>query len=154
LGGRTPFDRLTAKLRIHKGKARIEQAQLESALVRVSVAGEASIAQRDLDLKGTAGLVRPAAAANAATQPFELPFLVQGSWERPFLLPDPASLIQRSGAAAPLLDAARRQATARAKATPASDTSDDAQRLSGAQTAESERLPTADADSARERPRP
>jgi AsmA protein len=39
--------------------------------------------------------------------PFELPFVVQGSWEDPIMLPDPEILIQRSGAAAPLLNALR-----------------------------------------------
>jgi AsmA protein len=34
--------------------------------------------------------------------PFELPFIVQGSWDDPIMLPDPEALIRRSGAAAPL----------------------------------------------------
>jgi AsmA protein len=33
--------------------------------------------------------------------------MVQGSWSDPIMLPDPQSRIQRSGAAAPLLDALR-----------------------------------------------
>ncbi len=107
-GGRTSFDRLMAKLRISQGTARIEEAQVDSSFMRVTLAGEASIAHRDLDLKGTASLVRPAAADNAI-QPFDLPFIVQGPWDKPFLLPDPTALIQRSGAAAPLLDALRKQ---------------------------------------------
>lgn len=113
-GGRTPFDRLQAKLIIAKGTARVEEAQIESAQVRVTVAGKASIAHRDLDLKGTASLVRPAAARDASSPPFDLPFLVQGTWEKPFLLPDPNALIHRSGAAAPLFNAVRtRDKTAR-----------------------------------------
>jgi AsmA protein len=39
--------------------------------------------------------------------PFELPFIVQGSWDDPIMLPDPEALIRRSGAAAPLLNAVR-----------------------------------------------
>ena len=39
--------------------------------------------------------------------PFELPFVVQGPWDDPLMLPDPEILIRRSGAAAPLLDAVR-----------------------------------------------
>ena len=46
---------------------------------------------------------KPAAAA------FELPFIVQGSWDDPIMLPDPEALIRRSGAAAPLLNAVRDQ---------------------------------------------
>jgi AsmA protein len=38
---------------------------------------------------------------------FELPFMVQGPWNDPIMLPDPESRLQRSGAAAPLLDALR-----------------------------------------------
>jgi AsmA protein len=36
-----------------------------------------------------------------------LPFIVQGSWDDPIMLPDAEALIRRSGAAAPLLNAAR-----------------------------------------------
>ncbi|MEX2128328.1 MAG: AsmA family protein [Xanthobacteraceae bacterium] len=128
MGGRTSFDRLTAKLRVTEGTAKVEEANVESALVRVKLAGEASVVHRDFDLKGTATLVRAAAPANAA-QSFDLPFLVIGPWDRPFLLPDPTALIQRSGAAAPLLDAARKQA-AREKA--ASESDDDAEAAPGA----------------------
>ena len=37
--------------------------------------------------------------------------MVNGPWDNPLPLPDPASLIQRSGAAAPLLDAVRDRKT-------------------------------------------
>ena len=47
------------------------------------------------------------AAAKPGATPFELPFIVQGSWDDPIMLPDPEALIQRSGAAAPLLNAVR-----------------------------------------------
>jgi AsmA protein len=107
-GGRTGYDRLLAKLRITRGKARLEEAQVDSPVVRVTLAGETSIADRELDLKGMASLLRPS-AAGATWQPFDLPFIVQGTWDRPALLPDAASLIQRSGAAAPLLDALRKR---------------------------------------------
>src|SRR5262249_4595148 len=44
---------------------------------------------------------------NAAAPAFELPFMVQGPWDDPIILPDPESRIQRSGAAQPILDAVR-----------------------------------------------
>jgi AsmA protein len=62
----------------------------------------ASIPERELDLKGTAALVAPPRPGAA---PFELPFIVQGSWDDPIMLPDPEALIRRSGAAAPLYKA-------------------------------------------------
>ena len=55
-------------------------------------------------MKGTAGLVTPPKPGAA---PFEVPFIVQGSWDDPIMLPDAEALIRRSGAAAPLLNAVR-----------------------------------------------
>jgi AsmA protein len=100
--GRTPFERLTVALRIAHGTATVEDGRLEGAAVKVALTGSASIPARDLDLKGTAGLV---SAADPAA--FELPFVVQGRWDDPVMLPDAQLLIQRSGAAAPLLNAVR-----------------------------------------------
>jgi AsmA protein len=102
--GRTPFERLTVALKIAHGTATVEDGRMEGAAVRVVLAGSASIPARDLDLKGTAGLVSAGAADPAA---FELPFVVQGRWEDPVMLPDAQILIRRSGAAAPLLNAVR-----------------------------------------------
>jgi AsmA protein len=106
-GGRTAFERMNAKLRVAGGFAKVEDANIEGPIVKVRLAGEASVVDRDFDLKGVATLMR---AATPAASVFELPFIVLGPWDRPFLLPDATALIQRSGAAAPLLDAARKQA--------------------------------------------
>jgi AsmA protein len=74
----------------------------------VTLAGSASITRRDFDLRGTATLMRPSTVAGGTVaRGFELPFLLQGPWESPLLLPDADALIRRSGAAAPLLDAVR-----------------------------------------------
>ena len=73
--------------------------------MRLGLAGSASIPARDFDLRGVAALV--AATAADAPPAFELPFVVQGPWDDPILLPDTQSLISRSPAAAP---AARRGA--------------------------------------------
>ena len=102
--GRTPFERLTVALKIAHGTATVEDGRMEGAAVRVALTGSASIPARDFDLKGTAGLITANATDPAA---FELPFVVQGRWEDPVLLPDAQLLIQRSGAAAPLLNAVR-----------------------------------------------
>jgi AsmA protein len=103
-GGRTAFDRLNAKLRVIDGTARVEEAQVESAQVRVKLSGEASVVYRDFDLRGTAMLV-PSGSATNSVQPFELGFLVRGPWDRPYLMPDPAALIRRSGGLAPMREA-------------------------------------------------
>ena len=105
--GRTPFERFEVSLRITDGIARVEDVKLEGGAVRLAVAGTASVPSRDLDLKGTASLV----TASESIAGFELPFVVQGRWDDPILLPDAQSLIRRSGAAAPLLDAVRDRKT-------------------------------------------
>jgi AsmA protein len=104
--GRTPFDSLNVTLRIVQGTASVENMRLEGGPVRLALGGSSSIPARDLDLKGTASLV------SAGDDPlFELPFVVQGPWDDPIILPDAQSLIRRSGAAAPLLDAIRDRKT-------------------------------------------
>jgi AsmA protein len=102
--GRTPYDRITVALKIAQGTVTTEDAKIEGSAVRLALAGTASIPERELDLKGTASLV---AAPKPGVAGFELPFIVQGSWDDPIMLPDPEALIQRSGAAAPLLNAVR-----------------------------------------------
>jgi len=106
--GRTPFEKLVATAKIAQGTAIIEHMKLEGGPVRLALGGSASIPARDLDLKGTATLI--SAVADAAPL-FELPFVVQGPWDDPIMLPDAQSLIKRSGAAAPLLDAVRDRKT-------------------------------------------
>jgi len=102
--GRTPFDKISVALKIVRGKANVEAMQITGPTVRVALAGSASIPSREVDLTGTAALV---AVAKENARPFELPFFVQGAWDDPIMLPDAEALIRRSGAAAPLLNAAR-----------------------------------------------
>jgi AsmA protein len=91
-------------LKIDQGTVTVEDMKIEGSAVRLALAGSASIPERELDLKGTAALV---STAKPGAPSFELPFIVQGSWDDPIMLPDPEALIRRSGAAAPLLDAVR-----------------------------------------------
>ena len=102
--GRTPYDKITVALKITQGTVTVEDVKIEGSAVKLALAGSASIPARELDLKGTAALI---ATAKPGAAPFELPFIVQGSWDDPIMLPDPEALIQRSGAAAPLLNAVR-----------------------------------------------
>ena len=100
--GRTPYDKLNVALKIVNGAVTLDDVTVDGAAVRITLAGAASIPARDLDLKGTASLLN---GPNDVA--FALPFVVNGPWDEAIPLPDPASLIQRSGAAAPLLRAVR-----------------------------------------------
>jgi AsmA protein len=102
--GSTPYDKITVGLKIAQGTVSVDNVKIEGSAVRLALAGTASIPERELDLKGTATLV---SATRPGTAAFELPFIVQGSWDDPLMLPDPEALIRRSGAAAPLLNAVR-----------------------------------------------
>ncbi len=102
--GRTPFEKITVTLKINQGTVSVDDVKIDGSAVRLALAGSASIPARELDLKGTASLV---SIAKPGANPFELPFIVQGSWDDPIMLPDPEALIRRSGAAAPLLNAVR-----------------------------------------------
>jgi AsmA protein len=109
--GRTPFELLSVSLRITNGTAAVETTTLEGSTVKVALAGSASIPARDLSLQGIASLVGATATDGRAA--FELPFVVQGPWDDPLMLPDPEILIRRSGAAAPLLDSVQNNQRAR-----------------------------------------
>jgi AsmA protein len=107
--GRTPYDKLTVDIKIEQGTATVESVQLEGSKVRLGLAGTASIPAREFDLRGVAAL---ASTGSADTPPaFELPFMVQGPWDDPMMLPDTQALMQRSPAASPLLNAVKNRNT-------------------------------------------
>jgi AsmA protein len=97
--GRTPFDQLALNLKIEQGQVSVEDMHLSGPAVRLAIDGQVSVPTRDLDLKGVATL-----ASGETASEFDLPFVVQGPWDDPIMLPDAQSLIRRSGAAAPLLE--------------------------------------------------
>ena len=101
--GRTPFDKLTVALRLNDGIASTEEVRLDGPTVQLTLTGATSIPSREFDLKGVASLVQPA----GATRTFELPFVIQGPWDDPLILPDSESLLRRSPVSAPLMDAVR-----------------------------------------------
>jgi AsmA protein len=100
--GRTPFDHLVVNLKVDQGVVSVTDMHVDGPSVKLVVGGQASVPTRDLDLKGVATLV----SSNTGDE-FDLPFVVQGPWDDPIMLPDPESLIRRSGAAAPLLNSAK-----------------------------------------------
>ena len=101
--GRTPFDTLALGVKIHEGVVSIGNLHIGSPSLRLAVAGQASVPSRDLDLAGKATLV-----SNTTGKEFELPFVAQGPWDDPVVLPDASSLIRHSQAAAPLLEAVKK----------------------------------------------
>ena len=99
--GKTPYETLTLNLKIVQGVANVEDVRMEGPSVGLALAGSASIPERELDLRGTASLLSISTSSNAAAPAFELPFMVQGPWDDPIMLPDTDLLLRRSGAAAP-----------------------------------------------------
>jgi AsmA protein len=105
--GQTPYDNLTVSVRFADGIATAEDVRVEGPSTRLTLTGTASVPQREYDMKGVASLT---SVANAPPG-FDLPFVVQGPWDDPLIFPDPESLIRRSPASAPLLDAVKDRQT-------------------------------------------
>ena len=101
--GSTPYTTLTMAVNFAEGTATVKDIRLEGPAARLTLTGTASVPTRDYDLKGVASLVNP----SGTTPGFELPFVVQGPWDDPLIFPDPESLIRRSPASQPLLDAVK-----------------------------------------------
>ena len=105
--GSTPYDNLTVAVKFADGIATTEDVRLEGPAARITLTGTASVPAREYDIKGVASLT---SAPNAAPG-FDLLFVVQGPWDDPLIFPDPESLIRRSPASAPLLDAVKDRKT-------------------------------------------
>ncbi len=105
--GQTPFETLKVAIQFNDGVATADDIQINGPNVNLTLSGTASVPSREFDLKGVASLVSTSADASK----FELPFVVQGPWDDPLIFPDPASLIRRSPASAPLLDAVKDRRT-------------------------------------------
>jgi len=103
--GSTPYTNLTIAVKLADGVATAEDVTVEGP-ARITLTGTASVPTREFDLKGVASLTSATAAPA-----FELPFVVQGPWDDPLIFPDPDSLIRRSPASAPLLDAVKDRKT-------------------------------------------
>ena len=105
--GATPYDKLTVALKFSGGIATADDIRVEGPAANLTLTGTASVPAREYDLKGVASLVSGANGAKG----FELPFVVQGPWDDPLIFPDPESLIRRSPASQPLLDAVKDRKT-------------------------------------------
>jgi AsmA protein len=107
--GSTPYDKLNIAVKFSEGVATAQDVRVESPTTRLTLTGTASVPSREYDLKGIASLV--SASAPNAPSDFDLPFVVQGPWDDPLIFPDPESLIRRSPASAPLLEAVKDRKT-------------------------------------------
>ena len=105
--GSTPYDTLTMAVKFADGIATAEDVRVEGPAAHLTLTGTASVPSREYDLKGVASLNSPPGGAPG----FDLPFVVQGPWDDPLIFPDPESLIRRSPASAPLLDAVKDRKT-------------------------------------------
>lgn len=101
--GSTPYDTLNIAVKFSDGIATAQDIRIEGPAAKITLTGTASVPSREYDMKGVASL--------NATSGFELPFVVQGPWDDPLIFPDPESLIRRSPASAPLLDAVKDRKT-------------------------------------------
>lgn len=101
--GSTPYDTLNISVKFSDGIATAQDIRIEGPSAKITLTGTASVPSREYDMKGVASL--------NATSGFELPFVVQGPWDDPLIFPDPESLIRRSPASAPLLDAVKDRKT-------------------------------------------
>ncbi len=99
-GGRTPFDQATLHLNVAAGVGEVAEGGFASPANRGLVQGRISFAERWLGLKYQVDAAAPAASPGQSPT---LVFDVNGSWDDVSVVPDVRALIQRSGAAQPLL---------------------------------------------------
>jgi AsmA protein len=105
--GSTPYDKLTIAVKFADGIATADDVRVEGPSTHLTLTGTTSVPAREYDLKGVASLNSAAPGAPG----FDLPFVIQGPWDDPLIFPDPESLIRRSPASAPLLDAVKDRKT-------------------------------------------
>jgi AsmA protein len=105
--GSTPYDNLNIAVKFSEGIATAEDIRVEGPAARITLSGTASVPAREYDMKGVASLT----SVPNAPPGFDLPFVVQGPWDDPLIFPDPESLLRRSPASAPLLDAVKDRKT-------------------------------------------
>jgi AsmA protein len=101
-GGRTPFDRAEAEIRVQDGVGEIVEGRLKGSAVQAHLRGQVLLVDRSLQV--TAG-ISPADAPTGQSP--ALAFDVTGDWDNVAVTPQVRSLIERSGAAKPLFPSER-----------------------------------------------
>lgn len=101
-GGRTPFREAQAQIVMQDGIGQVVDGTLTSADLLVQLQGKVLMVDRALDLKAEVS-----AAGAAQDAPTKIGFDIGGGWDNVAVMPNARSLIERSGAAKPLLPGAR-----------------------------------------------
>jgi len=97
-GGRTPFDEAQAQIVVRNGVGEVTEGRLTSEELTAQLKGEVLMVDRMLSLK--------AEVSSAGSQKTPaIAFDIDGGWDNISVMPDARSLIERSGAAKPLLPA-------------------------------------------------
>ena len=99
--GSTPYSNLTVAVKFADGVATIDDVHIDGP-AHITLTGTASVPSREFDMKGIASLAAADAHARLRTA-----VRGAGSVGRSLIFPDPDSLIRRSPATAPLLDAVK-----------------------------------------------
>ncbi|MXQ12545.1 AsmA family protein [Microvirga makkahensis] len=99
-GGRTPFEEAQAQIVVRNGVGELVEGWLTSEDLTAQLRGEVLMADRTLNLT--------AEVSSAGSRKIPaIAFDIDGEWDNISVMPDARSLIERSGAAKPLLPAAR-----------------------------------------------
>jgi AsmA protein len=99
-GGRTPFQEAQAQIVVQDGVGEVTEGKLMSEDVVAQLKGQVLMVDRTLNLRAEVS------AADAKSAP-TIAFDIDGGWDNVSVMPNARSLIERSGAAKPLLPAQR-----------------------------------------------
>lgn len=102
--GRTGFDTAVVSARVTDGTIELDQAAVSGLGVQLAVTGNASLADRSMQLRALARQTTGPSSTPREAGP-QLMMEIRGSWDDPALFFDTDSLMRRSEAAAPLLRA-------------------------------------------------
>ncbi|MCG7394463.1 hypothetical protein MHY87_16280 [Microvirga sp. ACRRW] len=98
-GGRTPFQEAQAQIAVQDGIGEVTEGRLTSEDVTAEMKGQVLMVERTLSLK--------AEISSASSSVPAIAFDINGGWDNVSVAPKARSLIERSGAAKPLLPSSR-----------------------------------------------
>ncbi|MCC2095398.1 MAG: AsmA family protein [Hyphomicrobiales bacterium] len=104
--GSTALENVYVEATIKDGKLSLTKTDIDSGPIKSALSGSIHLPSRQLNLALTA-MRSPPQKSPAETKPTSLELDILGNWNRPSIAPNPESLIMRSKAAEPLLQAPR-----------------------------------------------